>query len=216
MSQFISRFGMYAQKVGMSRIFLEKRLVAITLLKVVKSHVIAKKEVEDHAVVTLGIADEYKGKIKQPQAKHYERMNLPQCKFVREFKVTKEEAAALGSEVGSEWINIGCLIDVQSKSIGKGFAGAMKMWNFSGSRASHGASLSHRSIGSTGTRDKIFKQRKMPGRMGQETITIQGQQIVYKDEELGLIGLIGSVPGKKGTWVRVSKAIKGSGVAYGN
>jgi len=213
---FISRFGMYAQKVGMSRIFLEKRMVAITLLKVAKSHVVAKKDCEEFSVVTLGIADEVKGKVNKPQAKHFERMNLPMCKLIREFRVTKAEADAIGAEVGSEWINVGCLIDVQSKSVGKGFAGGMKLWNFSGSKASHGASLSHRSIGSTGTRDKIFKQRKMPGRMGQETITIQGQQVVYKDEELGLIGVLGSVPGKTGTWVRVSKAIKGTGVAYGN
>lgn len=202
-----TKFGMFAQKIGMSRIVLDKRAVAITLLKVPTAHVLEKRECDGYSKVKLGIT-EYKGKINKPQAKHLERMNQPMCTKMQEFRITNEEEKNLGTVVDSQWINIGMLVDVRAKSIGKGFAGAMKLWHFSGSPASHGASLSHRSIGSTGTRDKIFKQRKMPGRMGQENITIQSQKIIYKDEELGIVGLIGSVPGKKGTWVSLTKAVK--------
>lgn len=202
-----SRFGVLAQKLGMSRIFLERKAFAITLLKVPQAHVLEKKELNGSWVMKLGVT-ERKGKVKQPQAKEYEKKNKPMCTLVKEFRIADYEAQKLEEKVGCEWIEIGNLVDVSSKSIGKGFAGAMKLWNFSGGPASHGASLSHRSIGSTGTRDKIFKNRKMPARMGQENITIQSQKIVYKDEEAGIIGLLGSVPGKKGTWVKVMRAIK--------
>lgn len=215
MSAFVSRFGMMAQKVGMSRIFLEKKAVAITLLKLPENHVLEKKQCDGYSVLKIGVTD-YKGKVKQPQAKHFERQNLPQCTLMKEFRVTDAEATAAAEKIDANWINVGCLIDIQSKSIGKGFAGVMKKWHFRGGSASHGTSLFHRGVGSTGTRDKIFKNRKMPGRMGQDTITIQGQKVVFKDDELGVIGLLGSVPGKKGTWVRVTKAMKGSGVEYGN
>ena len=205
-----SKFGVFAQKLGMSRMFLEnKKAVAVTLLKVPTSHVLEKKQCDGYSVMKLGIS-ECKGKVNKPQSQHFERMNLPICKKVKEFRITDEEAGNVGETVGTEWIEIGAFVDITGKNIGKGFAGAMKLWNFRGAKASHGASLSHRAIGSTGTRDKIFKQRKMPGRMGQENITIQSQKIVYKDEEQGVIGLLGSVPGKKGTWVRVFKAMKKS------
>lgn len=203
----MKRFGTFAKKVGMTRIFVEKKAVPITLLHVPKAHVIAKEDGLDYSVMKLGIT-EAKGKVKKPQAKHYERMNLPMFTKVKEFRITKEEAASLGEQVGAEWIDIGSHLDVRSKSIGKGFQGAMKIWHFAGSRASHGASLSHRSIGSTGTRDKIFKQRKMARRMGQDNITIQQQEVVFKDEELNLIGISGTVPGKKGTWVQITKPAK--------
>jgi len=206
-----SKFGVFAQKLGMSRIFLEnKKAVAITLLKVPTAHVLEKKQCDGYSVMKLGIT-ECKGKVNKAQSKHAERTNAPLCKKIKEFRISDEEAAAIGETVGTEWIEVGSFVDITGKNIGKGFAGAMKLWNFQGAQASHGASLSHRAIGSTGTRDKIFKMRKMPGRMGQETITIQSQKIVYKDEEQGVIGLLGSVPGKKGTWVNVFKAMKKQG-----
>jgi large subunit ribosomal protein L3 len=206
-SNHVSRFGVLAQKLGMSRIFLERKAVAITLLKVPTSHVLEKKACDGFSVMKLGVT-EAKGKVKKPQAKECEKNNKPICSLVKEFRISHEEAQKLEEQVGQEWIDLGSFVDVSSKSVGKGFAGAMKRWNFSGGPASHGASLSHRSIGSTGTRDKIFKNRKMPGRMGHENVTVQSQKIVYKDEESGIIGLLGSVPGKKGTWVKVVRAIK--------
>ncbi len=206
-----SKFGVFAQKLGMTRMFLEnKKAVAITLLKVPTAHVLEKKQCDGYSVMKLGIT-ECKGKLNKPQSKHLERMNQPLCKKVKEFRISDQEAAQVGETVGTEWITVGDFVDITGKSTGKGFAGAMKLWNFQGSQASHGASLSHRAIGSTGTCDKIFKQRKMPGRMGQDTITIESQKIVFKDEEQGVIGLLGSVPGKKGTWVNVFKAMKKQG-----
>jgi len=206
-----SKFGVFAQKLGMSRLFLEnKKAVAITLLKVPTAHILEKKECDGYSVMKLGIT-EAKGKLNKAQSKHYERMNKPLCTMVKEFRISHEEAAGLSQTVGTEWMSIGAFVDVTGKNIGKGFAGGMKLWNFQGCGASHGTSLTHRAIGSTGTREKIFKQRKMPGRMGQENVTIISQKIVYKDEEQGVIGIVGSVPGKKGTWVRIMKAMKKSG-----
>ncbi len=204
-----SRYGMMAQKLGMTRIYIERKAVPVTLLKLPKTYVLEKKIMENYAVLKLG-TEEYRATIKNPQKKELEKQNLPLATLVKEFKMDIAEAEKYnkGDLFDSSWLEIGQLIDVRSKSIGKGFAGAMKLWNFSGTQASHGASLSHRSIGSTGTRDKIFKQRKMPGRMGQENITIQSQKIAFKDEELNVVGLFGTVPGKSGTWVKVMKAIK--------
>jgi large subunit ribosomal protein L3 len=193
----------------MSRLFVDRRAYAITLLKVPASNVLEKKQFDSYSVIRLGLM--IGKKIAKPQLVDLERQNLPRCNFVREFKVSHAESSEIGETITQEWLNIGDMIDIQSKTIGKGFAGGMKLWGFSGQPASHGVSLTHRSIGSTGTRKKIFKQKKMPGRMGSEYVTIQNQKIIYKDEELGLIGVIGAVPGKSGSWTRIMKAIKSKG-----
>lgn len=212
MTNFVSRFGILAEKVGMSRLFMNDRAVAITLLRVPGCHVLKKEEREDCVVLTLGISD-IKGKVKDPQAKEHERLGVPPSKLVSEFKVAKDEAIyEVASTIKMEWLKEGAIVDVSSKSVGKGFAGPMKRWNFHGLRASHGVSVSHRSHGSTGTREKIYKGRKMAGRMGQELVTVQNQKVVYIDNEQGLLGICGTIPGKKGTLVRVCKAIKGFGV----
>ena len=213
MSSFISRFGAYAQKVGMSRIFVEKKAVAITLLKVPTSYLIEKKETEEFSVLKLGVQTGKKLKnINKPRTVELQKLNKPVCDLIKEFKVSKEEADAITESFKMDWLEEGVFLDVQSKSIGKGFAGVMKRWHFKGGPASHGSSLFHRGRGSIGTRDKLFKKVKMAGRLGQNLTTIQSQKILYKDEELGLIGIAGTVPGKTGVWVKLSKAIKKAGV----
>lgn len=201
-----SRFGVCAQKVGMSRLFIDKKVYAVTLLKVPENFVVEKKVYDAHVSVKLAV--EVAKSVNKPQIEELKKKNLPACSLMKEFKISQEEFDALGEKIGQEWISIGDLVDIRAKNIGKGFAGGMKKWHFSGQQATHGATLSHRSIGSTGTRDKIFKQRKMPGRMGQEFVTIQNQKVLYKDEELGIIGIYGAVPGRKGTWVNIMRAIK--------
>lgn len=207
MSSFISRFGAYAQKVGMSRIVLDKKAIAITLLKVPKSHLIEKKECQEYSVLKLGVQTGKKN-INKPQKVELEKNNKVICDLVKEFRVTKQEASEVNEELGMEWIKINMFLDVQSRSTGKGFAGVMKRWGFKGGPASHGASLFHRGSGSIGTRDSLFKNKKMAGRLGNDLTKVQNQKVVYKDEELGVIGIAGSVPGKKGAWVRITKALK--------
>jgi large subunit ribosomal protein L3 len=117
----------------------------------------------------------------------------------------------VGSEVTVDHFVAGQFVDVTGTSLGKGFQGGMKRWNFKGLRATHGVSVSHRSIGSTGNRQdpgKVFKGKKMPGQMGSETVTTQNIVVVRTDKDRGLIMLKGSVPGSKGGWVSVRDAVK--------
>jgi large subunit ribosomal protein L3 len=208
MSGFVSRFGVLAQKIGMSRILTNDSAIAVTILKVPKCHVVARRDAPDYVSLALGV-EEAKFSVAKPQAESFKKKGLPVCSLVREFRVKHEEAKNVGEAITIDLLEEGLLVDVTAESVGKGFAGPMKRWNFSGMGASHGVSLTHRAHGSLGTRDKIFPGRKMAGHLGCDVITIQSQKIVKIDNELGLIAIYGTVPGKSGVWVRVSKAMKG-------
>ena len=134
----------------------------------------------------------------------------PKRKVV-EFRVTDDAMIPVGAEITADHFVVGQFVDVTGTSIGKGFAGGMKRWNFGGLRASHGVSISHRSIGSTGGRQdpgKTFKNKKMPGHMGVERITTLNLKVVQTDIERGLILVEGAVPGAKGGWITVRDAVK--------
>jgi large subunit ribosomal protein L3 len=136
----------------------------------------------------------------------------PKRKLV-EFRVSPDNLIAVGAEITAEHFVPGQFVDVTGISIGKGFAGAMKRWNFSGLRASHGVSISHRSHGSTGNRQdpgRVFPGKKMAGQLGNETVTTQNIEVVKTDVERGLIMVRGSVPGAKGGWVQIKDAVKRS------
>ena len=128
-----------------------------------------------------------------------------------EFRVSEDALIPVGAEITADHFVEGQFVDVCGISIGKGFAGGMKRWNFGGLRASHGVSISHRSIGSTGGRQdpgKTFKNKKMPGHMGDRRITTQNVKVVKTDVERGLIMIQGSVPGSKGAWIMIKDAVK--------
>jgi large subunit ribosomal protein L3 len=130
---------------------------------------------------------------------------------VREFRVSPDNLAPIGAEITADHFVVGQKVDVAGVSIGKGFAGAMKRWNFGGLRATHGVSLSHRSHGSTGQRQdpgKVFKGKKMAGHLGQERVTTQNLVVVRVDVERGLIYVRGAAPGAKNGWVEVRDAAK--------
>ena len=130
---------------------------------------------------------------------------------LQEFRVSPENVIPVGAEITVEHFVPGQFVDVTATSMGKGFAGGMKRWNFRGLRATHGVSVSHRSIGSTGNRQdpgKVFKNKKMPGHLGAETVTTQNIVVVKTDIDRGLIMVKGSVPGVKGAWVSVRDAVK--------
>lgn len=207
---YITRFGWIAEKVGMTNLQVENKVQAVTLLKIFRQIVIEKKTEDEQGRVTVGV-EKYKLRNK-PQICALKKKEKPLCKVIKEFKISADELNSLGDSYGIELFQENMFVDVAAKSIGKGFAGAMKRWNFQGAGASHGNSLAHRAIGSTGTRDKMFKGKKMPGRLGGKRVTIQNLKVCSIDSELGLIVLKGAVPGKNGSIVEVRKAIKKGGV----
>jgi large subunit ribosomal protein L3 len=130
---------------------------------------------------------------------------------IAEFRVSEDALIPVGAEITADHFVVGQFVDVTGTSIGKGFAGGIKRWNFGGLRASHGVSISHRSIGSTGGRQdpgKTFKNKKMPGHMGVERVTTLNLKVVQTDVERGLILVEGAVPGAKGGWITVRDAVK--------
>jgi large subunit ribosomal protein L3 len=130
-----------------------------------------------------------------------------------EFRVSDDALIPVGAEITADHFVVGQFVDVTGTSIGKGFAGAMKRWNFRGLRATHGVSVSHRSLGSTGNRQdpgKVFKNKKMPGQLGDERVTTLNLKVVQTDAERGLILVEGAVPGAKGGWITVRDAVKKS------
>jgi len=187
--------------------FVDKVMKAVTLVKVPTNSVLEKKETEDYAVVKLGVTEK-RGKLNKAQKVELEKKDLPACKLTKEFRISKEEISIFESSVSAKLLKDFEYVDVTSKSIGKGFAGGMKRWGFSGAPETHGSSLSHRAIGSTGTREFNWPGKKMPGRLGGDVTTIQNIKVVAVDEELGLVAIYGSVPGKPGTWVELRKSIK--------
>jgi large subunit ribosomal protein L3 len=208
------RSGVIAQKLGMTRIYTEGgEQVPVTVLKLDGCQVVAQRteEKNGYTAVQLGAG---KAKVKnttQPQRGHFAKANVePKMKLV-EFRVSPDNLIEVGAEITADHFLVGQFVDVTGTTIGKGFAGAMKRWNFSGLRATHGVSVSHRSPGSTGQRQdpgKVFKGKKMPGHLGAERVTTQNLKVVKTDVERGLILVEGSVPGSAGGWIVVRDAVK--------
>jgi large subunit ribosomal protein L3 len=207
------RTGLIAEKVGMTQVFQDGKAVAVTLLRIEGNTVVSvktKKESGYNAVV-MGYGAAKSKSLSKSVRGMLEKNGVPYMKILREFRVSSDALLAIGSRLKVSHFMVGQYVDVQGQSIGKGFAGGMKRWNFRGLEASHGVSVSHRSHGSTGQRQdpgKVFKGKKMAGHLGVETVTIQNLKVVIVDEELGLIGVNGSVPGKVGSCVLIQDAIK--------
>lgn len=147
----------------------------------------------------------------QAERGQFARAKVEPKAIVREFRVSEDNLLPVGAEISADHFVVGQKVDVAGISIGKGFAGAMKRWNFGGLRATHGVSVSHRSHGSTGQRQdpgKVFKGKKMAGHLGDERVTTQNLQIVRVDADRGLLFVRGSIPGAEGGWVEVRDAAK--------
>jgi large subunit ribosomal protein L3 len=208
------RSGVIAQKVGMTRVFTEAGAhVPVTVLRLANCQVVGHRTKEKNGYVALQLGS---GSRKVKNVTKAERGNFAIAKVepkreVTEFRVSEDAMIPVGAEITADHFVAGQFVDVTGTSIGKGFAGGMKRWNFGGLRASHGVSISHRSIGSTGGRQdpgKTFKNKKMPGHMGQERITTLNLKIAQVDVERGLILIEGAVPGAKGGWITVRDAVK--------
>jgi len=208
------RSGVIAQKVGMTRVFTEAGAhVPVTVLRLANCQVVAHRTKEKNGYVALQLGS---GTRKVKNVTKAERGNFAIAKVepkrtVTEFRVSEDALIPVGAEITADHFLPGQFVDVTGTSIGKGFAGGMKRWNFSGLRASHGVSISHRSIGSTGGRQdpgKTFKNKKMPGHMGVDRITTLNLKVVQTDVERGLILIEGAVPGAKGGWITIRDAVK--------
>ena len=208
------RSGLIAQKLGMTRIFAEDGShVPVTVLALQNCQVVGQRTVEKDGYVALQLgAGQAKAKnVSKAERGQYAVAKVEPKRHVAEFRVDAENLIEVGATLKADHFAEGQLVDVTGTSIGKGFAGGMKRWNFGGLRASHGVSVSHRSIGSTGGRQdpgKTFKNKKMPGHMGDRRITTQNVKVVKTDVERGLIMIQGSVPGAKGAWIMIKDAVK--------
>ena len=208
------RSGLIAQKLGMTRIYTaEGVVVPVTVLKVDNCQVVAQKtsDKDGYTALQLGAGVPKIKRLSKAIRGHFAVAKVEPKRKLKEFRVSPDNVIPVGAEITVEHFVPGQFVDVTATSMGKGFAGGMKRWNFRGLRATHGVSVSHRSIGSTGNRQdpgKVFKNKKMPGHLGAETTTTQNIVVVKTDLDRGLILVKGSVPGVKGAWVSVRDAVK--------
>ncbi len=208
------RSGVIAQKVGMSRVFTDAgEHVPVTVLKLDQCQVVAHrtKEKNGYTALQVGVG---KAKVKNVSKAERGRFAIAQVEPKRklaEFRVSEDAVIPVGAEITADHFVVGQFVDVTGTSTGKGFAGGMKRWNFRGLRATHGVSVSHRSIGGTGGRQdpgKTFKNKKMAGHMGVDRVTTQNLRVVQLDVERGLILVEGAVPGVAGGWIFIRDAVK--------
>ncbi len=208
------RTGLIVRKEGMTRMFDgEGRQVPVTVLKLDGCQVVAVRtqEKDGYTAVQLGAGVAKPKNVGKAQRGHFAKAKVEPKMKMAEFRVTPDNVIEIGAELSVEHFVPGQYVDVTGTSIGKGFAGAMKRWNFGGLRATHGVSVSHRSHGSTGQRQdpgKVFKGKKMAGHLGAERVTTQNLKVVAVDVEDNLILVQGSVPGAEGGWIRIEDAVK--------
>ena len=208
------RTGLIARKLGMSRLFNEDgSTVPVTLLHVDKVRVVAvrSQEVDGYVALQVGAGTSKAKNVSKPNRAHFAKSGVEAPAKIVEFRVGADAVVEAGATLSPSHFVKGQKIDVTGLTKGKGFAGGMKRWNFSGLEASHGVSISHRSLGSTGNRQdpgKTFKNKKMAGHLGQERVTTQNLEVAAVDAERGLLMVRGAVPGATGTWVMVRDAVK--------
>ena len=210
----MNEIALIGKKIGMTREFYSTgQLVPVTVLKMEKARVIQviDKEKRGYKAVQLGYGKIKNSKLTKSMKGYFTKKNTEARKRLKEYRVSNTENYKEGNEFGLEIFKDVKFVDTRSKTIGKGFAGAMKRHNFGGLRASHGVSISHRSHGSTGQRQdpgKVFKGKKMAGHMGDKIRTMQNIEIVKTDLDNALLYLKGSIPGSKNSEVFVKKSIK--------
>lgn len=208
------RSGVIAQKVGMTRVFTEAgEHVPVTVLKLGNCQVLGHRTTDKNGYTALQLGSGSRKTVYLPKAERgqFAAASVEPKRKVAEFRVSEDSMIPVGAEITADHFVAGQFVDVTGTSVGKGFAGGMKRWNFGGLRATHGVSVSHRSIGSTGGRQdpgKTFKNKKMPGHMGVDRITTLNLRLVQIDVERGLLLIEGAVPGAKGGWIMVRDAVK--------
>ena len=210
----MDNLALIGKKIGMSREFFKTgQSVPVTVLKMETGRVInvINKENRGYSAIQIGFGKIKNSKLTKAMKGYFAKKNTEPKKTLKEFRLENIENFKEGNEIGLEIFENVKFVDVKSKTIGKGFAGAMKRHNFGGLRATHGVSISHRSHGSTGQRQdpgKVFKGKKMAGHMGDKIRTIQNIEVIKTDKENNLLYLKGSIPGSKNTEVLIRKSVK--------
>jgi large subunit ribosomal protein L3 len=208
------RTGVIAKKLGMTRVFADDGAhVPVTVLQLDNCQVVGQRTLErdGYVALQLGAGNRKAKNTPKPQRESFAKAEVAPKAYVTEFRVSDDALLDVGAELTADHFVAGQKVDIQGETIGKGFAGAMKRWNFGGLRATHGVSVSHRSHGSTGNRQdpgRTFPGKKMAGHLGQEVVTQQNLTIVRIDAERGLILVKGAVPGHDGSYVKVRDSIK--------
>jgi large subunit ribosomal protein L3 len=208
------RTGLICKKLGMTRIFKDDGThVPVTVLHLDQVQVVTQRtmETDGYSAVQLGWGKAKVKNVSKPNKGHYAKAKIEPKQKLVEFRVEAEALIEPGAMLSAAHFVVGQKVDVCGTSKGKGFAGAMKRWNFRGLEASHGVSVSHRSHGSTGNRQdpgKTFKNKKMAGHLGDERVTLLNLEVAGVDAEKGLLMVRGAIPGAPGGWVMVRDAIK--------
>ena len=214
MTQPMTRTGVLAKKLGMTRFFDETgNHVPVTVLSLDGCQVTGQRtvDVDGYVALQLGAGVKKAKNTSQAMRGHFAKALVEPKAIVAEFRVVEDALIEVGAEITADHYVPGQIVDIQGTTIGKGFAGAIKRWNFGGMRATHGVSVSHRAHGSTGQRQdpgKVFKGKKMAGHLGVETVTTQNLTVFRVDAERGLIMIKGAVPGAEGSYVKVRDAVK--------
>ncbi len=210
----MENLALIGKKIGMSREFFRSgQSVPVTVLKMETGRIIniINKESRGYNAIQIGFGKIKNSKLSKAMKGFFAKKNTEAKKTLKEFRLENIESFKEGNEIGLEIFENVKFVDVKSKTIGKGFAGAMKRHNFGGLRATHGVSISHRSHGSTGQRQdpgKVFKGKKMAGHMGDKIRTIQNIEIIKTDKDNNLLYLKGSIPGSKNSEVLIRKSVK--------
>ena len=210
----IQEIGLIGKKIGMTREFYKSgQSVPVTAVKINKGRIIQliSKDKRGYNAIQVGFGKIKNSKLSKQMKGFFSKKNTEPKKILKEFRVSKLDNYKEGNELGLEIFKDAKFVDVRSKTIGKGFAGAMKRHNFGGLRASHGVSISHRAHGSTGQNQdpgKVFKGKKMAGHMGSKLRTKQNIEIIKTDLENDIMYLKGSIPGSRNTEVLVKQSIK--------
>lgn len=210
------RTGLLAKKLGMTRYFdAQGQHVPVTVLSLEGCQVVAQrtKDRDGYTALQLGAGSRKAKNVSKPERERFAKAQVEPKAILAEFRVSEDALIEVGAEFSAEHFVEGQRVDIQGTTIGKGFAGAMKRWNFGGMRATHGVSVSHRAHGSTGNRQdpgRTFPGKKMAGHYGVETVTTLNLEVVRIDAERGLIFIRGAVPGAEGSFVKIRDAVKKS------
>ena len=210
----MTEIALIGKKIGMTREFYKTgQSVPVTVIKMEKGRIInlIQEDKRGYKAVQVGFGKIKNSKLSKAMKGYFAKKNTEPKKKLKEFRVENLDNYKEGNELGLEIFKDVKFVDIRSTTIGKGFAGVMKKYNFAGLRATHGVSVSHRSHGSTGQRQdpgKVFKNKKMAGHMGSKLRTMQNIEIIKSDNENNLLYLKGSIPGSKNTEVLIKKSVK--------
>jgi len=204
--------GLIGRKIGMTRLFVNDVSVPVTVIKAGPCVVVQKKsrETDGYGALQLGFEEVPERKVNRPMLGHFKKANVKPFRILKEFRVENPDNYEVGQILDVSVFSEGELVDVTGWTKGRGFAGAMKRWNFRGGPKSHGSKF-HRAVGSTGQHTepaRTFKGKKMPGRYGNERVTILNLEVVKIDKENNLIAVKGGVPGARGSLVLIRSAKK--------